>query len=199
MRRLKSETTAPPDFYRYTVPETGYRIEAVDSWTWEQKTREHLTANGIPIPDNLREIMHDQICSTLPPEYCLYHDGKWIDLRITWSDVIAGTVAIMKSLTGGFVPQEEADRRARICASCPMNVHVGGCSACKAVKYVVGDIAKKTTQYDSKLRNCAICKCHIPSLVHVRMEVLATSDNAEKQEQFPPHCWKKIGGENYIA
>jgi len=200
MRRLKSETTAPPDFYRYTVPETGYRIEAVDSSTWEDKTRAHLTANGIPIPDNLRAIMQDQLCASLPPEYCEYHDGKWVDLRLDWADIVRGTKALVLAAVGGFVHQEEAERRANICRSCPFNVRVGSCTACKASKYLIGEIAKKSTSNDAKLLNCGVCKCSLLAAVHVPLDVLTSTDDPAHRELYPIEwCWKREGSVNYKA
>ena len=189
MRCLKNTRSAPPDFFRWTCPHDGYEVAEVDSTTWEEHARKHMKANGHPIPDDFRAQLEDQLCQSLPPQFCKFHDGKWVNTRLTWADVKNGTIAILKSFVDGFVPQEEAERRAKICVSCPFNVHVGGCTACKASKFVVGELAKKTTPYDARLRNCAICRCHLPAKVHVQKEILdSVTDDAVKQA-YPSHCW----------
>lgn len=198
MRKLKSRETAPPDFFRYTHPETGHKSKAVDWWTWGSLIKVHRTANNLDCPPNMMEIAEDQLCGTIPPEWCDHADaGKWVNLRFGLDDLKRGMKAFVSLMSGGFdfVPQEEAERRAYICAGCPLNVDIAGCGACAKIgELIVGDVAKQHTQYDNDLRSCAVCHCTNSVKIWFPMRALDTTDRPEFQEAYPEWCWLKKGG-----
>lgn len=136
----------------------------------------------------------DQLCEQIGPEYCEYQEGDskdWVDIRrLNLDDVIAfSKTLIAHALNGGkYVSQEEANRRAKICSGCYFNVHVGGCGACRGLASLV--VAGRNTDYDSKLKSCAVCKCTNASQVHFGLDTLEVSDDSAKQAQYAPFCWK---------
>jgi len=90
-----------------------------------------------------------------------------------------------------FVPQEEADRRAKICGSCYYNVHAEGCSGCaKIASLITGPVANRHTKYDSMLKVCAVCRCNVVAKVHFPLDQIPTDDR--QQTLFPDFCWQKI-------
>lgn len=210
MRSLIRKDQTPPvpiginggEGFRFQHKETLHWSCAVDYWTWESKIKEHRRANELPIEPNLMAIAEDQLCSTLPPELCTHaHESTWVNRRFTLGDLRDGMKAFASLMAGGFqfVSQEEADRRAYICSSdVQFNKNVIGCGTChKIAGMVVGDVAKRKTKYDDKLKACMICGCVNAVQVHFPMSALDTTDTPEKQAAYPSFCWKKKGSEAY--
>jgi hypothetical protein len=197
---LTNRANVPPDFFRFTHPETGFRSEGRDWWSWQDSVRAHRVANNLPplTPDQV----DDQLCKTLPPEWCSHSENErpWVETRLSLGDVLRGTLAYLKLVLTGTVPQEESNRRAKICASCYLNVNAQGCGACSQLaNMVVGEVAAKKTDYDASLKACAACRCPLKSLVHFPISILEQADpNDEKQSAFTPFCWRLKGGENYV-
>lgn len=199
---LSRREITPPDGFRYTHRETGYVSSAVDWYTWQESIRTHRTANNLPAisPDEAE----DQMCQQLPPDWCQHSENnrRWVNTRLSWSDIVTGVVAYAKLALSGFqtVSQPEANRRARICAGCFLNVTIQGCGACsKIAELITGDVASKKTEYDDALKACAACQCPNRSTVHFPLSLLEQADpNDEKQPLFADFCWRKKDGENYL-
>lgn len=100
-------------------------------------------------------------------------------------------------LRGGHVDQEEAERRAEICASCPFNVHIddANCFGCfgfgEKVSKIIGN---RRTRMEDSLHFCSLCGCSNAVSAFVPMDILA---RAHKLEEFPADigggipCWKR--------
>lgn len=197
---LKNFKEVPPNGYRYVVPETGTEIIAWDAFSWFDLAKANLTANGFPVPDDLEAQMQDQLCQTLEPQWCDQVDPNRpvVSTRISWSDVKAGISVYSSWLASGMatVPQEEADRRAKICASCFLNVNVEGCYACHKLAGLL--TWSNRTPYDESLRACAACHCLNRAQVWFPIATLETSDTVERQVMYPSFCWKQKKSENYL-
>lgn len=203
MRRYLRRDTAPPDFFRFTHPETGYISRGVSWWDWKNDIYAHREGNSLPIPENMMDIAEDQLCGLLSPEHCEHSEGTtWVNTRFGMEDVKNGMKAFAKFLAGGlnFVTPAEAERRAYICAGCPLNVQAEGCGTCvKIASLITGEVAKRTTPYDGQLKTCAICKCINAVAVHFPMDAIAAATTPVQEEAFPDWCWKKVGAENCLA
>lgn len=205
MLRLINRDQTPPDGFRHTHP-TGYVSKAIDIYTWMQNIRAHRKANNLPQISEAEAV--DVLCRTLPPGNC-EHDSEergtrsWVNTRLNWSQIIEGTKAYVDLILSGFktVEQEEANRRAAICASCYLKTPPQGCGSClKIAQLIVGDVAAKTTPHDSYLVNqaCSVCSCPVKSIVHFPLSALDKADSPEKQEAFPTFCWRKQGSPNRV-
>ena len=95
------------------------------------------------------------------------------------------------------VSEQEANRRAAICVTCPNNVHSfgGSCGSCadrimRALAHVVG---KRSTPYDHNLGACAICSCSLAAAVHVPLEPQQVGLDEGLRIEFRaiPWCWKR--------
>lgn len=211
-RLLETNTVVPADNenrnFRYLHQETGHWSESSiysdgDTGGLIEKYLAHRKSNGLPIPEDYEAVVQDQMCQTLPPEWCKRQKGQsWVSTRFSSEDFLDGMKAFGRLMLGGFnfVTQAEADRRARICANCYYNVDLPGCTSCRKVaSYLTGDVALKKTAYDEKLKACAVCKCSIQAMIWFPMDILEANDTPEKQALYPiEFCWKSKASPNYI-
>jgi protein-arginine kinase activator protein McsA len=89
----------------------------------------------------------------------------------------------------GQVSQEEADRRAAICAQCPKNTEKVtefciGCYARSLVSKVNDLLGSKRTAHDEKLKVCAMCHCDLKLKTWI-----PKSGVVDKTIDWPSHCW----------
>lgn len=202
MLRLLDKSKGVPDHFRYTHAESGHISTGINWWDMWAALVEHRKGNGYP-PITEAEA-EDQLCQQIGPAYCQQEQPgnfRFVNTRLKFSDVVEGAKAYAAFLLGGTVSQEEANRRARICAGCYLRIQPQGCGACvKIGQLITGNVANKKTPHDSNLVNkaCAVCKCPVQSLVHFPLDMLEKVDNAEQQQAFPEFCWRKINGSNYL-
>lgn len=207
MQVLNRRDIAPPeisggDSFRFTHKETAHTSKASDYFTWQDRIRDHRKANALE-PVSPVESEH-QLCQQLPPEWCSHSENNrpWVNTRLSWSDLWSGAVAYVKLMASGFqtVSQNEANRRARICAGCYLNVTLQGCGACSQMaELITGEVAKKRTDYDDALKACAACLCPNKATAHFPLELLEGADpNDEKQARFTEFCWRNKTSENYL-
>lgn len=203
MLRLKDRSRGVPDLYRYTHTESGFVSTGVNWWDWWDSIVKHRRANGYPpITEAQAE---DQLCKQIGPAFCEQEqpgDFRFVNTRLRFGDIVRGAKAYLTLIASGFqtVRQEEADRRARVCAGCYLRIIPQGCGSCvKLGSLIVGDIAGKKTAYDAQLENraCAACQCPLQPLVHFPLALLEQTDNDALQDSLPDFCWRKRSGENY--
>jgi hypothetical protein len=92
------------------------------------------------------------------------------------------------AINGKFelVSEEEAERRAKICAACPHQISTSGCWGCKGIAGMLPSIAgARKTIYDAQLKACGICGCYNAVSVHLPVEV-----QGGETLEFPDFCWK---------
>ena len=194
--RLINTVDVPRGDWTFLVEETGVRVKAGSVRRLKVMVRQHLDANRIAVPPGLDELVEDMACRNL---------GKWdhwctdapvpvaagARARSRWNvrDVLRflKTIIAWGSKTGfAFVDQAEAERRAAICATCPLNVQVSGCLGCSGVSKLVRHIRnKRTTSFDPNLHTCEACGCELKVKVLVPLDVI---DNTGVE--YPEHCWQ---------
>lgn len=207
MLRLLNRDTTVPDSFSFTHPETGWTTIALDWYTFQEKVREHRTANNLP-PVTVEEV-DNQVCLRCPPGWC-EHYGTDVDshtpvsTRLTWSDIATGIKAYVGLKLAGSQPVEraEADRRAKVCSSCYLRVDVQGCGSCiRMADALLGDEwAARKTSYDNFIakKACGVCRCTLQNIVHWPLDLLDKADDSDKQASYPLFCWRRKGGENRI-
>jgi hypothetical protein len=188
----------PPEGYRYVDPQSGYVSHAWDYSTWVEQEEKHLRANNREVPPDLGALMEEQLCSVLPPGWCLYDspDRPRPSHALEWGEIKNGLTTFAKWIAGGcsFVDQKEADRRAEICSRCYLNMNIVGCASCqRAITEVIGS---RQTRFDNSLRACGACKCVLRAKVHFPISTLDT-ETQKVQEIYPEHCWLKKTGPNF--
>ena len=107
--------------------------------------------------------------------------------------MIEGLQAIGRVITNrqtSFVEQEKAEARAGICRNCEFNSAVNGGINHNGIPYMIKRIkGHMKTSLDDELHMCAVCKCFLVLLVHVKAECLDTM--ITRTNDYPDHCWKK--------
>jgi len=63
MQRLKDSATTPPGGWKFYVADTRYTVFGGSEDELNGRVTQHLRANKLPVPKNLRLVIQDQICS----------------------------------------------------------------------------------------------------------------------------------------
>ena len=192
-RKLRRLDYLPPGgAWFYVVPETGVSFE--DRMSFNQlvaKVQAHYALNKLAVPENLVDLIHDFICSRMPPDTC---DGPPpTDPPLTFFGVLGATELLFKRLLKGdkiYVTAEEANRRAIICSTCPNNrLHM--CTTCNGLRdKFKAMVANRTTPYDKGLGVCAACGCGLSAKIHIDKKVLPPMP-AEAIATLPTNCWAR--------
>jgi hypothetical protein len=180
----------PPGGWSYIQSETGLKVQGGDFYHLCQNVRRHRQLNKLRT-DNLIAEVEAQICQNLREDarilFCRETNPSVKTLKkIAFDDV----KHFLKTLTHlkKFVPQAEAERRAAICASCPLNYPISGCSRCRNLPALIfGVVGKRSTSMNDKLGGCGVCGCGLAAAVHVPLE----SFPIEPKYDFPEWCWHR--------
>lgn len=189
MKEPKNPHEAPNGGWRYTDSRTGIKFADNALNAIYQRVYKTWMANDIPVPENWKEVVADEICTQLP--HCNCREAGVPERYMTLEDVARFGVTLKNWLASGgaFVPQEEADRRAAICRKCPENRPVGMCLGCSAtLRWMAERVGWPSTKVDPELQSCAICSCLNRLKVHVPLGVI---DN--KGLEYPSFCWQNGG------
>ena len=215
MQELIRKNTIPKEFNHAKLRElfltsviTGdtygffYHVEATNTvfvrYGWRdlaKSVQEHLTGNGIEIPVNLGLIMQEAFCQHRP-DLCVDRDPD-SEAKISAFQMMKRFYksAVVPYLAGQLVDQEEANRRAAICATCPKNTDkiVEFCVSC-STRSLVGHInqflTSRHTPSDPLLKNCSVCHCLLPMKIWIRKEDM---DEPELRDKWPTDhpCWMR--------
>lgn len=200
-QKLLHTNVVPPGGWRAKCPHCAYWIIAPTYPDWIEWIAKHNKSNGHPEWD-----YETQLCEALPPGQCsAMNGGPGVSLQCEMDSrsLLAGAVAVGSLLVEYalgrevFVDQAEADRRARICALCPKNVPVSGCTGCGTMQDAKARLSaitgERKTSADPYLRGCCICGCNCATIVWIRKDILErgfTDSQRALTEQVAPHCWK---------
>lgn len=111
-------------------------------------------------------------------------------------------------IKGGSVTQEEAERRASICAGCKFNVQIDDAALCLGcfglaarVMQIIGD---RRSKLDDSLQFCGACGCSLKVVPFVPLDILNrahlnsdfTTDTGQTEADGAPiPCWRKAASE----
>jgi len=205
MLKINNPDAGIPGRYTFTVPETGYNVGPFNRLKeLLEATREHYSANNIPIPENLDDIVQDLLCRKIPFDLCTSSSAQV--QRAHRADLSAETIlkgitslsAMAFSAAKGeqvFVDQDTATARAEICARCVFNAPSSFCAGCGIGQTITNTVAKvkggRSTPFDNRLLNCVICGCKNEAIVHVNRNILLKGEKSETTESRPDWCWLK--------
>jgi hypothetical protein len=196
MKKFIDKLATPPGGFYYRQPESGFEFRHIVFVQLLRNLRDHRVANGYDVTPGWEVKVEDEMCDAYPAGICAHVDetASTDGRSITIGDVI-NFLKVLASWIGDkatFVPQEEADRRARICVDCPHNVKIANCSPCaKLAERVSALLGDRSTPYDDKLEACGICGCSNKAQVHFPLEVLHKGVSDEMSLKFPEWCWKR--------
>lgn len=153
---------------------------------------QHRANMKIPTKGDLASEVDEAICANLSPANQIAHceDGQAHPKSVHWTLVdrfLKTAVAFVRG-EDGLVPQEEAERRASICAECPLNVGLHGCAMCRATLNVLREkLTSRRTEQDDRLMACGVCGCDNRVQVHVPLPALQAGSG---DLNYPVWCWK---------
>jgi len=198
MLRFKNTSHLPPGGFRFKDPDTGAEIDAQSWGNWRDKVNRHREVNNLPPIDIA--LAEDQNCSRLPPSaanmFCESDEPMHtVDgVTLNSSDIIRGTRTILAFKLAGspLVSDEEAARRAEICAYCPMNVQFRNpCSGVcgELLEIVESIVGTKPTPKNGDLHACAVCKCSLPAKIWLPEDILRKYEPDSIGAAYPSNCW----------
>jgi hypothetical protein len=182
------KNSVPAGDWWCTCPIINERVEGGDFWDMVNNCKKKLEDRGIMLPVDIVLQIEDALCSRLHGnEHC--KPCTMAEQKIGFKEVVQWVRAMYSfAIKGGLalVPQEEAERRARICAACPHQIETSGCWGCRGVAGLIPAIAgARVTESDGQLKACGICGCYNAVSVHIPNDVQDTHSL-----QFPSFCWK---------
>jgi hypothetical protein len=197
---LKRKGAAVPygGVYRWTDPIT--KVEVLGTH-WEMllnRIYDERKANGIPCGLGFEDEVELDLCRDYPAE-CELNDPRFPKKRgwLSFHEIVAGTRALLKFKLAGspLVAQEEAERRANICATCPFNVEfqrpcAGLCGELNTlVQAIVGG---RQTSNAGRLKSCQLCGCFIGAAIWIPVDIQREVLTDAQREQFDnvDWCWK---------
>jgi len=154
---------------------------------------DYCIINDFDVPEDLPEQIMLQICAKAPAGWC--QDEELKPLRLTASDIIRGTQAIIKSYDHKNLEQDENVilERANICRVCPFNVDMA-CPSCEiAKKLFAARIRRSELVKDETLHNCIVCKCFIAVKTQFAADYLRS--HAKPEETYPASFLSKSTGQ----
>lgn len=199
--RLRNLLISPPGNWSYTQPETGVRMTAVTFQSLIGKVVQHRQNNKLDVANVYSEV-EAAICASLSPEDQVANcvTGTRERRSVGWAEIVSFSTWLTKWWTGGrqLVEPEEANRRAAICATCPYNVGVTGCSVCRTSIGVLRNKLMRVTPTtsDNKLLACGICGCDLKTIAHVPLDTLEKSSHDYSKVSW---CWRNKQSSNYAA
>lgn len=194
--------------YELDVPERGVVGKGSTFDHLVFSVEKYRRANGIPVGLGLAEEVEREVCVRYPDE-CSETDPRVPPsaIRLNYEDVYHGTANIVNLTMAGrpLESQEEADRRAAICAACPFKRPYA-----KPCTYDCGPLRKLIdrfltgggkTKSDAALQACGVCKCECKVIVWVPLEYQLPGLTDFQKEQYrlarqiqeqngQPVCWK---------
>lgn len=113
--------------------------------------------------------------------------------------------AMLESIKGNIVSDEEINRRWSICKNCPASTTVSDCMSCGGagraadwVNKVKGAAGKRfRLEQESGKTFCGLCGCSHALMIPTKMKF--QKQETEKQNQLrPSQCWLRWDSQNYV-
>jgi hypothetical protein len=182
------KTDVPPRGWIVKCPIVDEQVYGGDFWDMVKNCEKLLHSKGIMPPLDFVSQIENNLCDRLAGHpNCVPCSSK--KQTLGFAEIVRWVRAMYQFATNGkfeLVPQEEAERRAKICAACPHQIATSGCWGCKGIAGMLPAIAgARKTSYDMQLKACGVCGCYNAVSVHLPVEVQG-GDNLE----FPDFCWK---------
>ncbi len=182
--------------YHWKDPITGVTVSGTTGDMLYNNAVLERIANGVPMGLEFWDSVMTDVCKDYPQE-CSNVDPTRVRQR-GWGmmDIVRGSLVMMNHKLNGseLVSQEEATRRASICATCPQSAYFSKpCTGlCRDLANLLSATGNKSTPYDHDLRACNICGCWTKVAVWFPLETQCVGVTDDMKEQFKSisGCWK---------
>lgn len=197
-RIVTRDVEHPVGEWKFTVEQTGVTLKSASAATLQRATLNHFRANDIPLPQgSFKEWFEDAMCRQqgYGDPFCGDAPKKLPKQAssVTWRQLESFTKTMWGLVAGGLklVDQAEADRRAAICAACPLNQEFGvGCQGCKTfLRRAAEALGSRVTGSDADLKDCLACGCVLKLKVWIPQDTLDKAE-AGNTPEYDPACWR---------
>lgn len=191
----RNRSITPRGGWRYYQEETDTLVKGAHWSDLILKVASHRAANNLPIEPGWEREVEEYMCSLFEGACDEKDQGKAPALNM--GDVMQFTKILGEAIIKGnkCVEQEEADRRAHVCANCPSNVEPEGCAPC-GIRNVAALLSKlvgaKETPHDKRLNSCKHCGCLNKAQVWFPLDLLQKHMSDKVNNDLPSNCWKKL-------
>lgn len=149
--------------------------------------------NKIEPPPHLKAVVVEYMCDNLPPGFCRQSSSNVRKfLTITQIKDFTSLIfkrAFMKNPLNFLAPLTQAESRAQICSTCPLNDR-SRCTVCGGLLSLIRKlVGRRETSYDPVLGTCSLCGCLLRVKVHVSSESLKLATKKPPEDQIPDFCW----------
>lgn len=195
---VRNPNTAPPGGWRYLQPETMREWSAQPSLDLlVQQVAAHRVHNELPPGDPAADI-HHQTGAALVSEGRSHHvkifQPVHRSLAQYWQGMKGASHIAAFELAGKpvLVPAETAERRAQVCAACPMNVvNTDETPQMKAADASMAAlVGGHSVPSQASLGTCSVCTCRAATIIHLTGELLHASGALYQLKKYPAECWK---------
>jgi len=185
MKEPVQQHETPPNGWAYRDPRTSIKYSEYSISAICQKAYRSWIANDIEVPQDWQAVIRHEICEQRPDIEC--REIGEPERFTTFADVERFATTLKNWLSQGsqWVPHDEAERRAGICAGCFENKPSKLCLACSSLKWVAERAGMPSTSRDPELYNCRVCGCVNKIAIHVPKDAMDITGLT-----FPKHCWK---------
>lgn len=189
----KDKSSVPSLGWVVKCPVTGETVEGGDFWDMVKNCEKKIMERGLVPPTDLVPQIENALCGRLAgARQCVPCSS--VKQTLGFGEIVRWVRAMYNFATKSqfqLVDQDEAERRAKICAACPHQISTSGCWGCKGIAGMVPAIAgARKTSYDAQLKACGVCGCFNAVSVHLPLDV-----QQDSHLSFPDHCWKKSQSE----
>lgn len=185
----RSKTSVPP--LGWLVTWEGQEVYGGDWGDLINNCYKLTVSLGKVPPVDLSEQIEDILCKRLAGNRNCVPCSSMPKQSIGFSQIVRWVKAMYQfAIQNKFEPvdQEEANRRAEICAKCPLQISTSGCWGCKGIAGMLPSIAgARKTPHDPQLKACGVCGCYNAVSVHIPVSV-----QQDGHLNFPDYCWKKV-------
>lgn len=180
MMDFRVRNVVPPGGrYFYTVPETGYYVEAMTETDVINSVTRHMRENDVPLPEDLGACIRDYMCHRLPQGFCFGGDRAAGIKIYTTAEIKDNTRYLVQR--GVSQPPGVARDRAETCGKCRWNDR-SVCPNCSGlVAWATRLVGGRQTGYEQVLGICAV------DGVLVAAKVFTDETGAEG---YPAACWR---------
>ena len=197
MPTLRNPNLSPPGGWRFYEARTALLIESDNENSLIDKVIDHRKHKGFEPIDRLsvRSEIESQICARLGSRECRASgpDDTWkpvndISHGIGASQVLAFTKFLVQWFTdgGGYVEMAENQRRRAICANCPLNNPMKGCS-CAPLYAILSKLVPSERRF-ADLHVCGVCGCSLQLKCASPSDAIAESEKG-RNLSYPANCW----------
>lgn len=195
MLRYQDPNSSPPgNKFPYRDPETGEKFAHTSLNGLKLQVKAHRTGNNLPIGTAINEDIEDASCRQVIAEHPGYNgcvDSEGLTPfgkagKVTMQMVSdAMNILYMRVMKGEEpISQEEANRRAAICITCPLNVDAGACVSCKLKGLMRTLKGGRKVAGENQLKACDACGCDLKTKVWFRKEAVY-----REGVEYPSFCW----------